>query len=163
MFSNLSLQKKSQSPISEVTCCHCSVKLHLTFWDPMYCSTPASLSFTTSQSLLRFMSPVLMMISNHLILCCSPLFLTSICPSIRVFSNELALHTRWQSIGASASILPMNIQGWYLLELTALISLRLRVLRSLLQHHNQKALAFSLLYGPALTSIHDYWKYHNFD
>ena len=92
----------------------------------MYCSTPASLSFTTSQSLLRFMSPVLMMISNHLILCCSPLFLTSIYPSIRVFSNELALHTRWQSIGASASVLPINIQGLYLLELTALISLCLR-------------------------------------
>ena len=85
----------------------------------------ASLSFTISQSLLRFRSTVLMVASNHLILCCSLLLLPSIFPSIRVFSNELALHTRWQSIGASASasVLPMNIQGWFPLELTALISL----------------------------------------
>ena len=55
----------------------------------------ASLSFTISQSLLRFISTELVMLSNHLILCCPLLFLPWILPSIRVFSNELALCIRW--------------------------------------------------------------------
>ena len=56
---------------------------------------------------------------------CHPLLLLpSILPSIRVFSNESTLHIRWPSIraSASASVLPMNIQGWYSLGLTGLIS-----------------------------------------
>ena len=71
------------------------------------------------------MSIELVMLSNHLILCHPLLLLPSICPSIRVFSNELAFRIRGQSIGAStlASVLPMNIQGWFLLGLTGLISL----------------------------------------
>ena len=62
--------------------------------------------------------------SNHLILC-HPLFPPSTFPSIRVFSNESVLPIRCQSIGvsASASFLPMNIQGWFPLGLTGLISL----------------------------------------
>ena len=54
----------------------------------------------------------------------SLLLLPSVFSSIRVFSNELALCIRWQSIGASASasILPMNIQGWFPLGLTGLVS-----------------------------------------
>ena len=63
--------------------------------------------------------------SNHLILCHPLLLLSSIFPSIRVFSNELALMSGGQSIGASASasVLPMNIQGWFPLGVTGLISL----------------------------------------
>ena len=62
----------------------------------------------------------------HLILCYSLLLLPLIFPSIRVFSSELALHIRAQSIEASASVLvfPTNIQGWFSLGLTALISLQ---------------------------------------
>ena len=60
----------------------------------MDCSTPASLSFTISHSLLKLMSIGLMMLSNHLILC-HPLLLSSIFPSIRVFSNQLALRIKW--------------------------------------------------------------------
>ena len=65
-------------------------------------------------------------LSNHLILCC-PLLLLSIFPSIRVFSSESALVAGGQScIGAlasaAASVLPMNIQGWFPLGLTGLIS-----------------------------------------
>ena len=58
--------------------------------------------------------------SNYLILCCPLLLLPSVFPSIRVFSSELALRTRWQSIGASvsASVLPVNIQSWFPLGLT---------------------------------------------
>ena len=103
----------------------------------------ASLSFTISQSLLKFMSIEWVMLSNYLILC-HPLFLLpSICPSIRVFSNESALHNRWPKYwiftDASASVLPMSISG--------LISFRIDwfdlavqgALESLLQYHNLKA------------------------
>ena len=72
-----------------------------------------------------------------------------------------------QSIGASAlaSILPMNIQGWFPLEFTDLISLQSKGLPSLLQHHNSKA--SSLLHSAFLWSnshiCTDYWKDHSFD
>ena len=63
--------------------------------------------------------------SNHFTLCCPLLLLHSIFPSITVFSNKSALASGGQSIGASASasVLPMNIQGWFTLGLTGLISL----------------------------------------
>ena len=64
--------------------------------------------------------------SNHLILCHTLLLLPSIFPSIRVFSNESVFTLGGQSIGvsASASVLPMNIQDWFPLGLTDLISLQ---------------------------------------
>ena len=64
--------------------------------------------------------------SNCLILCCPLLLLPSIFPNIRVFSNESTLHIRWPKFWASAStlVLPMNIQGWFPLGLTGLISLQ---------------------------------------
>ena len=84
----------------------------------------ASLSFTISWSLLKLMSIESVMSSSHFILS-RPLFLLpSIFPSIRVFSNESVLCSRCQSIRTSASVLPMNIQGWFPLELTGLISLQ---------------------------------------
>ena len=84
----------------------------------------ASLPFTISQSLLKLMSIKLVMTYSHLVLCRPLLLLPSIFPSIRVFSNELALCIRWPKIGASASALPMNSQGWFPLQLTGLISLQ---------------------------------------
>jgi len=66
------------------------VQLFSTPWTAAY---QASLSFTISQSLLKFMSAESTMSSNHLILC-QPLLLTSIFPSIRVFSSELAARIR---------------------------------------------------------------------
>ena len=83
----------------------------------------ASLSFTISQNLFKLMSIEMVMLSNRLILCWTLLILPSIFPSIRVFSNELALWIRCQT-SASASVLPMNIQDWFPLGLTGLISLR---------------------------------------
>ena len=59
-----------------------------------------------------------MMPPNRLVLCHPLLLLPSIFPSIRVFSNELALKSGGQNIGASASVLPVNIQGWFPLGLT---------------------------------------------
>ena len=65
------------------------------FVTPWTAACKASLSFTISQSLFKLMSIESVMPSNHLILCCPLLFPPSIFPSIRVFSNESALHIRW--------------------------------------------------------------------
>ena len=109
-------------------------RLFATPWTAV-CQAP--LSFTVSWSLLRFMSIELVMLSNHLILC-RPL-LPSICPSIKVFSNELALHIRWSKYW-SYSFSPSN-------EYSGLIFFRMDwfdflaaqgTLKSLLQHHNLK-------------------------
>ena len=70
----------------------------------------ASLSFTISWSLLRLMTIELVMSSNHLILC-RPLLLPSVFPSIKSFPMSELFALGGQSIGASASVLPMNIQG----------------------------------------------------
>ena len=67
----------------------------VTLWDPMDCSTPGFLSFTTSWSLLKLMPVESVMPSNHLILCHPLLLPPSIFSSIRVFSNESALRIRW--------------------------------------------------------------------
>ena len=76
---------------------------------PQTAACQASLSFTISQSLLKFMSFELVMPSNYLIFC-DPLFiLPSIFPSIRIFSNESALHIRWPKYWRlSFSISPSN-------------------------------------------------------
>ena len=78
-------------------CCHCSVAKSCLTLQPsglQHARLP-SLSFTVSRCLLKFMSIESVMPSNHLILCLPLLLLPSIFPSIRVFSNELALHIRW--------------------------------------------------------------------
>ena len=100
----------------------------------------ALLSFSIFRSLLRFVSTESMMLSNHLILCHPLLLLPSIFSIIRVFCNEWLFASGGQSIGvlASASVLSVNIQGWFPLGLTGLISLPKR-LSSLLQHHNLKS------------------------
>ena len=78
-----------------------------------------SLSFTISQSLLKLMSIESVMTSNQLILCCLLLLLPSIFPNFKVFP----VSSGGQSIGASASIRPMNIRDWFPLRSTVLISL----------------------------------------
>ena len=82
---------------------------------PWTAACQISLSITNSQSLLKLRSFELLMLSNHLILCHPLLLLPSIFPSIRVFSNELALHIRWPKYWSFslASVLPMNIQDWF--------------------------------------------------
>ena len=97
-----------------------------TLCDPMNRSTPDLLSITNSRSLLRPMSIESVMPSSHLILCRPLLLLPPIPPSIRVFSNESALCMRWPSTGvsASASVLPVNTQGWSPLGWTGWIALQ---------------------------------------
>ena len=104
--------------------------------------------------------------SNHLIRCCPLLLLPSIFLSIRVFSNESALHIRWPKyLSFSFSNSPSN-------EHPGLISFRMDwldllavqgTLKSLLQHQFKSinCSVLSFLYSPTLTSIHDYWKNHS--
>ena len=109
---------------------------------PWTAARQASLSFTTSQSLLKLMSIESMMPSSRLLLSCPLLLLPSIFPSIRVFSNELALHIRWPRYWSfSFSIGPSK-------EYSGLISFRTDwldllavqgTLKSLFQHHSSKA------------------------
>ena len=111
------------------------------FATPWTAARQASLSITSSQSLLKLRSIESMMSSNHLILCCPLLLMSSIFPSIRVFSNGSALHIKWPKYWSfSFSISPSN-------EYARLISLRsdwFDVLavqgtrKSLLQHHRSK-------------------------
>ena len=119
------------------------------FVTPWAASRQASLSITNSQSLLKLMPIKSVMPSNHLILCHPLLLLTSIFPSIRVFSNESALCIRWPKYWSfSFNISPSN-------EHPGLISFRMDwlylfavqgTLKSLLQHHSSKA---SILQPPA--------------
>ena len=134
---------------------------------PWTAARQAPLSFSISQSLLRFMPIESVMLSNHLILC-YPLLLLSIFPSIRVFSDGSVLRIRWPKYWSfSFSISPSN--GY-----SGLISFRIDwldlfavqgTLKSLLQHHSKSidSSALSFLYSPTLTSIHDYWENHSFD
>ena len=97
------------------------VWLFVTLWTEAH---QASLFFTISQSLLKFMSIESMMPSNHLIFCHPLLLQASIFPIIRVYSNESGGQSTGNSV--SASVFPMNIQGQFLLGLTDLISLQSR-------------------------------------
>ena len=84
------------------------------FANPWTAARQASLSITNSWSSLKLMSLESVMPSNHLILCHPLLLLPSIFPSIRVFSNEAALHIRWPkywSFGFNISPSNINIQN----------------------------------------------------
>ena len=137
-----------------------------TLCDPMNRSTSG---LSDSRSSHKLMSIKSVMPSSHLILCHPLLLLPPVPTSIRVFSNESILHTRWPKYWSfSLSISPSN-------EHPGLISFRMDwldllavqgTLKSLLQHHSSKASilsALSFLHSPALTSIHDYWKNHSLD
>ena len=135
----------------------------------------ASLSFTISWSLPKFMSIASVMPSNHLILW-HPLLLPSIFPSIKDFSSESALCIRWPKYYSfNFSISPSN-------EYSGMIFLNIRTdfLYEWLvgspcsprdsqessptpQFKTINSSVLSFLYSPTLTSIHDYWKNHSFD
>ena len=108
-----------------ILCCCCSVACR-TLRPHGLLHTRLPCPFTVFQSLPKLMSIESMMPVNHLILCHSLLLLPSIFPSIRAFSNELALHIRWPKYwSVSFSISPSNIiQGRFPLGLTDWISLQ---------------------------------------
>ena len=115
------------------------VRLSVTPWTT---TRQASLSITNSWSLLKLMSIALVMPSNHLMLCCPLLFLPSIFPSIRVFSNESVLCIKWPKDWSFSFIIsPSN-------KYSGLISFRMDwlnffavqgTLKSFLRHHSSKA------------------------
>ena len=112
-------------------CCCCSIAQSCpTLCDPWTEACQAFLSFTISQSLLKLMSIDSVMPSNHLILCRPLLLLHSVSPSIRTFSNELALHIRWPKYW-NFSISPSNeYSEYYSSQLLKLSSLPGRVLNA---------------------------------
>ena len=112
------------------------------FVTPWIAACQASLSITSSRSLLKLMSIESVMPSNHLIPCHPLLLLPSIFPSIRVFSNESVLHIRWPKYWSFSFTISLSN------EHPELISFRMdwldllavqRTLKSLLQHHSSKA------------------------
>ena len=114
----------------------------LLFATPGTAACQASLSITNSQSLPKLTSIESVMPSNHLIFCIPLLLLPSIFPSIRVFSNESALHIRWPKYWSfSFSISPSNIYPGLIsfrMDWLDLLSVQ-GTLKSLLQHHSSKA------------------------
>ena len=138
--------------------CHCQLLSVSDSATPWTAARQSSLSFTISQSLLKLMPIEWEVLSNHLILCCPLLLLSSVFPSIRVFSSESVLCNRWPKCWSfSFSTSPSS-------EYSGLISFRIDwfnllavqgTLRSLFQHHSSKA---SILWCSALlwsnTHIH---------
>ena len=134
---------------------------------PWTAAHQASLSLTISQSLLKFMSSESVMLSNHLIVCCplSPL-------AVNLSQHQdlfqwVGFFIKWPKYWSFRfSTSPSN-------EYSGLISFRIDwfdllevqgALKTLLLHHSSKAsILWCLLYGPTLTSTHDYWKNHSFD
>ena len=144
-------------------CCCSITKWCLTFCNPTDYSAPG---FPVLYYLLKFAQThvhELVMLSNHLILCCPLLLLPSIFPSIRVFSNESAvsiMRSKYWSFSFSMS--PSN-------EYFVLISFRIGlfdplavqgILKGLLQHSSSKAsiLWCSAFFTVQLSSVDDYWK-----
>ena len=142
----------------------------LTRCNPMDCSM---IGFPVYHQLPEFIQThvhQLVMPSNHLMLYCPLLLLPSISPSIRDFTSESVLHIRWPKYWSfSFNISPSN-------EYSGLISFRMNGLVSspcsprdpqetspTPRFKNINSVALSFLYGPNLTSIHDYWKNHSFD
>ena len=147
--------RKAKIKTKELFVVHSLSRVQL-FVIPWTTACKAPVSSTFSQSWLTVMSTELVILSNHLILCC-PLWLPlSVFPSIKIFSNELALHIMWPKYWSfSFSISPSN-------EYSGLISFRVYwfdllavqgTLKSLLQHHGWKGIkssVLSLLCGPIL-------------
>ena len=138
------------------------------FVTPWTAACQASLSITNSQSLPKSMSIESVMPSNHLILCCPLLLLSSIFPTIRVFSNESVLHIRWPKYWSfSFSISPSNeYSGLIFFRIDWLDLLAVQGTLKSLQHHSSKA---SILQCSAFFTVqlsHPYmtnWKNHSLD
>ena len=137
------------------------------FVTPWTAARQASLSITNSRSLLKLMSISSVKPSNHLILCHLLLLLPSVFPSIRVCPlSQLFISGVWSfGVSASVPVLPMNIQ-LISFRNDRLISLQSKGFSRVFPKPQFKSISssiLSLLYGPTLTPIYDYWKNHSFD
>ena len=131
--------------------------------DTMSCSTSAFLSFTISQSYSN---------SHPLTQCCYPIISSSVAPfssCLQSFSTLMSFPVNQlctkggQSPGASASVLSMNIQGWFPLGLICLILLFKGHSRVFSSTTVQKQILWCLVFIVQLISVHDYWKNQSFD
>ena len=129
---------------------------------PWTATRQASLSFTNSWSLLKFMSIKSVMPSNHLILCHPLLLMPSIFPTIRVFSYESVLPIRWPKYWSfSFNISPSNEYSGLIFRMDWLDLLAVQgTLKSLLQHHCSKASILSCSAFFMVPLSHPYWKNH---
>ena len=119
-----------------------------------------SLSFTISQSLLKFTSIELVMLCNHLILCLLSLLLPSIFPSIRVFSNEVGSSYQVAKV-LELQLKHRSFQGWFPLDWLVWSPGSPRGSQECSpapQLESINSSVISILYGPTLTSVHEYWK-----
>ena len=129
------------------------------FATPWIAACQASLSFTISRSLLRFMAIESVMLSKHLILCHPLLLLPSSFTSIRAFSNESVFRIRWLEYWSFGfSISPYSEYSWlssFRIDYFDLLAVQ-RTLRSLFQHHNSKAsiLWHSVLFMAQLSHLY---------
>ena len=143
--------------------CYCSVTKHVP-WIP-WTAFQASLSLTVSQSLLKLMSIESVMLSNHLILG-HPLLLSSVFPSITVFQWVNSSHQV-----AKVLELPLQHQSfqstfrvdflWDLLVWSPCSPGDSPEFSPATHFQSISSLALTLLYAPALISVHDYWKNHS--
>jgi len=130
----------------------------------MNCSTPG---FPVSLSLLKIISIESVKLSNHLIILRRPLLvLPSIFPSIRVFSNELALHIRWLKYWSFSIRLSSECSGLISFRMDWLVLLAVQgTLKSLLQHHSSKSsviwCSVFFMAQHSHLSVHDHWKNHS--
>ena len=136
------------------------------FETPWTVACQVSLSITNSKTLLKLMSKESVMPSNHLIIPFSS-HLHSF-PVSGSFQMSYFFESGSQCIGvsASASVLPMNTLEWSPLGWTGWISLLSKGLTKSSRTPQFKGInssALRFLYGPTLTTIHDYWKNHRFD
>ena len=143
---------------------HCCL---VSLCDPMDCSMPG---FPVLHPLPERAQPHDHWVSNvihHLILCHPLLLLPLSFPASESFPISGLIPSGGQSIEASALalVLLMNTQCWFPLGLTGLISCGPRDFQesSSVQFESISSLTLSLLYGPTLTSVHDYWENHSFD
>ena len=138
------------------------------FATPWTTAHQASLSVTNSRSPPNLISIESVMPSNHLILCRPLLLLPSIFPSVRIFSNELVIHIRWPKYWSFCFSISLSNEysgliffriDWF--DLLAVQGFS-RVFSNTTVQKHQFFRTLSL-YGPTLTSIHDYWKNLSFD
>ena len=138
-----------------------------TLCDLMNCSSPGFPVLTTYQSLLKLVSIELVM---HLTVSFSAVpfsFCLHSFPASGSFPVSWLFASGHWNIGASASVFPVNVQGWFPLGLTGFWSLccwrDFQESSPAPQFESINSLALSLLYCPTLTSVHDYWKNHAFN
>ena len=137
----------------------------LHFVTPWTAARQASLSFTISWSLLKLISIESVMPANYLVLCHPLLLCLQTFPASESFPVSQLFTSSGQSIGlsASASVLPVNSQGWVPLVWSAGFPRYSQESSLASQVESINSSALSLLNGPTVISVLDYWRNHSFD